>query len=393
MYGYIAFNDFINATARSDDDTFAFMAGGKLDNTFAGGSAYNSFVLPGADFRSIFINQSLSLSASIINFNEDFAEFMLMPIQILLTKEREFDIVQMYNKIDKVVQLRQKIRESARERDSKFNHDGSLTNKAKTGNFNGFAAEVVADTALENLIENIATSYMGPIGSAVAGMVYDGVTQGRVNTANVPEAIYNSVKNMTLNTAVNTTVKALGVTSTVSTFAVSAVTSALVSEILETAFGLDNHFGFGGDFVGVDDVGTPVHEAPLGFIDGIKNMLGMLDGVGLITSKEDYYETKQIAGWKNKAGRYMGQIGDDLRGASKTMKEKMREINRRAKENAQRMAKEIEEMGKRTLKEALDEWDREREGRDKSGFSGKDARGETERGTREGLGASGGMMA
>ncbi|QKF62926.1 hypothetical protein CMCT_0787 [Campylobacter mucosalis] len=71
----------------------------------------------------------------------------------------------------------------------------------------------------------------------------------------------------------------------------------------------------------------------------------------------------------------------------------MREINRRAKENAQRMAKEIEEMGKRTLKEALDEWDREREGRDKSGFSGKDARGETERGTREGLGASGGMMA
>ncbi|MDL0088689.1 hypothetical protein [Campylobacter gastrosuis] len=411
MFGYIAFIDTINITARSNDDTFAFMAGGLLDSTLAGGDRFSAFSAPSADFRAIGLNAPLSLSEVIAEYGEDFAEFALMPMQILTNQENVFDIVGMVKAMDKINEKKQEATDIILQAQNKERlKDGGVgvdnygnykqdrdINKSLQRGFERFAAEVRADSAYENALERVANSYMGPIGSALAGLAYDALTKEQINIGNVPESIYSELKSAVVNTTAKLAVTAFGVTSVVGMFGIGLAVSAAIDEVFEMVTGLDNHFGFGGSYAGTTETGTRLYERPQSFFEGIKGMFGFTDGVGLISDIEGYKKTGQIEGFKNAAGTYVGQISDHLVEMSDRMRERMGRISERAKADADYMGRELDKNNKdkRSLGDALREWDKnkDRNGREGGGFGSADAKGETERGTRAGLGASGGSWA
>lgn len=79
--------DYLNITNPDTGGVYDFMAGGLFDGYYAGGYGYNALNLPTPDLRSFFINQAFSLTAALLELNEDFAEFVLMPMQILILRE------------------------------------------------------------------------------------------------------------------------------------------------------------------------------------------------------------------------------------------------------------------------------------------------------------------
>ena len=58
-----------------------------FDYLFAGGSAYSPSFEPMPNLASLFISQSYSLTLSILDLNEDYAELALLPMQILIFRE------------------------------------------------------------------------------------------------------------------------------------------------------------------------------------------------------------------------------------------------------------------------------------------------------------------
>ena len=84
---YIGFDNLLNISNPSSGDVYDFMAGGMFDYYYAASLGYSPLLPPKPDLRSIFLEQGLSLSAALLGFNEDFAEFVLMPMQIITTND------------------------------------------------------------------------------------------------------------------------------------------------------------------------------------------------------------------------------------------------------------------------------------------------------------------
>lgn len=369
-------------------DGYSLMAGGAFDSTFAGGFAYSAFVLPKPNLSGIFMQESLSLTALLLGLNEDFVEFVLMPSRVTLINNRYFkkdNLLDMDMMIKDINTGKRLINQSKERLQKEYNQ--KHINSIVAGDINGslkFKLEVVGDSAFENLLERVGEAYMGPIGSALAGILHDAFETGEINGANVAEAIYGSLKSMSVNTATKMISNALGV-SVMTTYVATPFVSALVSEIFENIVGLDNHFGFGGDFIGANELGYEIYEAPKGFMDGVKDMLGLGNGIKeLIYDKNSYYETGQIAGVKIGKHKYIGQIGDSIMSGNRYEKE-LSKIDEMSKKQAEYMLDELEKL----KNEPRSKRDRDKE----SSWGNKDFRGETKSGSDYGLGASGGVWA
>ena len=78
-----------------------------------------------------------------------------------------------------------------------------------------------------------------------------------------------TVQSMVTNQATGIAARALGVTSLAAAAGINYAVGLVVEEVFEMAVGLDNHFGFGGEFVGYDADGTARYSAPVGFAQGM----------------------------------------------------------------------------------------------------------------------------
>jgi len=308
---YIAFNDILNVTNPEDSDVFSFMAGASaFDYLFAGGSAYSPSFEPMPNLASLFISQGYSLTLSLLDLNEDYAELALLPMQILIFREwnkraRDEAAEAAGEEIDDVVKKAvEKARNILRERDKDFaGPDGRTMGRsgAVSGEFLRELAEERKKGALRAALQGYAMNKWGPLGAIAAGWAYD----GQISAATIHDVVTASLKKEIVSLGVQTLSKALGVTSAFGTLAIGFALDSLFTETFEVMSGLDNHFGFGGDLAGFTSRGEPMYEQKIGFLDGVKRALGF--DIGRIELENEYGQTVGYE-WKGKKFEYARPI-------------------------------------------------------------------------------------
>lgn len=306
----IGLSEILNLTNSDTGDDYEFMAGGQFDFYQAGSLGYSAFNLPSPDLRSFFIAQAGNLSGAIIGLNEDFAEYVLMPM-IIAINQPDYDtslnmLIDGVNAATNITFSKPK----NSNRDNRFGRiDGNGFANLQRGDYTSlkeFLAEMRNDSYAENIAEDIGKMYGGVVGQALAGMLYDGIVNGRFNAVNVAEAMYQNMKSTMTSLAVQNTLSALGTTiSPIGVAAAASLINALVTEVFELAVGLDNHFGFGGDLNAV--VGnTAFYDRPMSFGEFMQDTFSGWFGIPDVTiAQTDYNGTltgarvgKQLYGYK-----------------------------------------------------------------------------------------------
>uniref|UniRef100_UPI003211B454 hypothetical protein n=1 Tax=uncultured Campylobacter sp. TaxID=218934 RepID=UPI003211B454 len=256
--------------------------GGLFDGYYAGGYGYNALNLPTPDLRSFFINQAFSLTAGLLELNEDFVEFILMPMQILLLHEDKDSAATLISSASEIVAKQAKERKAVirqSDRGDSFGKGlGGRTRGEINRNFRQFYGEMMMDSQYENAVEGLGYVFGGVFGRIAAGMLYDGLVNGEFNTANIGEALMNELKNTLTQSALSYGLRALGTApSLLGMFGLSLAIGSVVDEITEVIAGLDNHFGLGGELQGFDADGAPYYDRALEFGEFFKEKFGMLD--------------------------------------------------------------------------------------------------------------------
>lgn len=311
MQTYIAFNDVLNVTNPEDSDVFSFMAGAPaFDYLFAGGSAYSPSFEPMPNLASLFISQSYSLTLSILDLNEDYAELALLPMQILIFREwskraRDEAAEAAGEEIeDAVSKAVDKARDILRERDKDFAGPEGRTmgrSGAVSGEFLRELAEERKKGALRAALQGYAMNKWGPLAAIAAGWAYD----GQISVATIHDVVTASIKKEMVSLGVQTLSKAFGITSAFGTIAIGFALNSLFTETFEVMSGLDNHFGFGGDLAGFTSRGEPMYEQKIGFLDGVKRALGF--DIGRIELENQYGQTVGYE-WRGKKFEYAHPI-------------------------------------------------------------------------------------
>nr|DAK18664.1 MAG TPA: hypothetical protein [Caudoviricetes sp.] len=258
------------------------MAGGLFDGYYAGSYGYNALNLPTPDLRSFFINQAFSLTAGLLELNEDFVEFILMPMQILILHEDKDSAATLISSASEITAKQAKERKAVirqSDRGDSFGKGlGGRTRGEINRSFRQFYGEMMMDSQYENAVEGLGYVFGGVFGRIAAGMLYDGVVNGEFNTANIGEALLGELKNTLTQSALSYGLRALGTApSLLGMFGLSLAIGTIVDEITEVMAGLDNHFGFGGELQGFDADGAPYYDRALGFGEFFKEKFGMLD--------------------------------------------------------------------------------------------------------------------
>ena len=265
----IGLSDILNLTNSDTGDDYEFMAGGQFDFYQAGSLGYSAFNTPSPDLRSFFIAQAGNLSGALVGLNEDFAEYVLMPMIIAINQpDYDTSINLLIDSVEAVTKIKFSTPKSSN-RDNRFGRiDGNGFANLQRGDYTSlkeFLSELRNDSYAENLAEDVGRMYGGVVGQALAGMLYDGIVNGRFNVMNVAEAMYQNIKSTLTSVAIQNTLSALGTTiSPLGVAPIAGLINALVTEIFEMAVGLDNSFGFGGDLNAV--VGnTAFYDRPMSF--------------------------------------------------------------------------------------------------------------------------------
>ena len=265
----IGLSDILNLTNSDTGDDYEFMAGGQFDFYQAGSLGYSAFNTPSPDLRSFFIAQAGNLSGAIVGLNEDFAEYVLMPMIIAINQpDYDTSINLLLDGVEAVSKIKFSTPKNSN-RDNRFGRiDGNGFASLQRGDYTSlkeFISELRNDSYAENLAEDVGRMYGGVVGQALAGMLYDGIVNGRFNAMNVAEAMYQNMKSTLTSVAIQNTLSALGTTiSPLGVAPIAGLINALVTEVFEMAVGLDNSFGFGGDLNAV--VGnTAFYDRPMSF--------------------------------------------------------------------------------------------------------------------------------
>lgn len=368
MSQFIAFNDELNITNKEPDDLFSYLAGGELyANTFAAGAGYAIGRTSNINYTSIFLPFFVDEISSMMELNEDFVEFALMPMQIIFYKTAD-EKRQGYEKfeeisedVEKIVKLAKSLHERSGGKIGFAMDDGLISQRASDENFLKDLVEQRQKSAFKQILQNIAYAKFGAIGAIVAGWVYD----GRVSGAVVVDVVERVVSAKITDVAAGLLAKAIGLQAGFATLGLGMVIGSVLDEAFEVASGLDISFGFGGDIAGFNEIGQGIYEAPLSFWEGVKSMFGTLPTKDLAYDKESYERTGQIAGVKTKFGMYVGQVGDNL------VSGKGMGLSKRERSEALGMAKHMSRELDRSLKMSRSEKSRQRQA-EKHGSSGRD---------------------
>lgn len=306
----IGLSDILNLTNSDTGDDYEFMAGGQFDFYQAGSLGYSAFNTPSPDLRSFFIAQAGNLSGAIVGLNEDFAEYVLMPMIIAINQpDYDTSINLLLDGVEAVTKIKFSTPKSSN-RDNRFGRiDGNGFASLQRGDYTSlkeFISELRNDSYAENLAEDVGRMYGGVVGQALAGMLYDGIVNGRFNAMNVAEAMYQNMKSTLTSVAIQNTLSALGTTiSPLGIAPIAGLINALVTEVFEMAVGLDNSFGFGGDLNAV--VGnTAFYDRPMSFGEFLQDTFSGWFGIpDAVIGQTDYNGSvtgvrvgKQLYGYK-----------------------------------------------------------------------------------------------
>ena len=380
MKQFIAFDDELNITNKEPDDAFSYLAGGELyANTFAAGAGYMIGRTSQINYTSIFLPFFVDEISSMLELNEDFAEFALMPMQMIFYKSAD-EKRRGYEKFDEISEDAQKIVKLANDLYERSGgkigftmDDEPISQRVNNENFLKELVEQRQKSAFKQLLQNIAYSKFGVVGAIVAGWVYD----GRVSGAVVVDVVERVVSAKIADVAAGLLANAIGLQAGFATLGLSMVVGSVLNEAFEVASGLDISFGFGGDIAGFNEIGQGIYEAPLSFWDGMKSMFGALPTKDLAYDKESYERTGQIAGVKTKYGMYIGQVGDNLvSGKGMGLNKKERDS---ALGMAKSMARDLDKASKMSRSEKSRQRQAEKHGSSSGGGSSKMSRSEKSR--------------
>ena len=380
MKQFIAFDDELNITNKEPDDAFSYLAGGELyANTFAAGAGYMIGRTSQINYTSIFLPFFIDEISSMMELNEDFAEFALMPMQMLFYKTAD-EKRRGYEKFDEISEDAQKIVKLAKDLYERSGgkigftmDDEPISQRVSNENFLKELAEQRQKSAFKQLLQNIAYAKFGVVGAIVAGWVYD----GRVSGAVVVDVVERVVSAKIADVAAGLLAKAIGLQAGFATLGLGMVIGSILDEAFEVASGLDISFGFGGDIAGFNEIGQGIYEAPLSFWEGVKSMFGGVPTKDLAYDKESYERTGQIAGMKTKFGMYIGQVGDNL------VSSKGMGLNKKQRDNAlgmaKSMARDLDKASKMSRSEKSRQRQAEKHGSSSGGGSSKMSRSEKSR--------------
>lgn len=368
MKQFIAFDDELNITNKEPDDAFSYLAGGELyANTFAAGAGYMIGRTSQINYTSIFLPFFVDEISSMLELNEDFAEFALMPMQMIFYKSAD-EKRRGYEKFDEISEDAQKIVKLAKDLYERSGgkigfttDDEPISQRVNNENFLKELVEQRQKSAFKQLLQNIAYAKFGVVGAIVAGWVYD----GRVSGAVVVDVVERVVSAKIADVAAGLLANAIGLQAGFATLGLGMVIGSILDEAFEVANGLDISFGFGGDIAGFNEIGQGIYEAPLSFWDGMKSMFGGVPTKDLAYDKESYERTGQIAGVKIKYGMYIGQVGDNL------VSGKGMGLNKKERDSALGMAKSMARDLDKASKMSRSEKSRQRQA-EKHGSSSRD---------------------
>lgn len=368
MKQFIAFDDELNITNKEPDDAFSYLAGGELyANTFAAGAGYMIGRTSQINYTSIFLPFFIDEISSMMELNEDFIEFALMPMQMIFYKTAD-EKRRGYEKFDEISEDAQKIVKLAKDLHERSGgkigfttDDEPISQRVSNENFLKELAEQRQKSAFKQLLQNIAYAKFGVVGAIVAGWVYD----GRVSGAVVVDVVERVVSAKIADVAAGLLANAIGLQAGFATLGLSMVVGSILNEAFEVASGLDISFGFGGDIAGFNEIGQGIYEAPLSFWEGVKSMFGGVPTKDLAYDKESYERTGQIAGVKTKYGMYIGQVGDNL------VSGKGMGLNKKERDSALGMAKSMARDLDKASKMSRSEKSRQRQA-EKHGSSSRD---------------------
>ena len=380
MKQFIAFDDELNITNKEPDDAFSYLAGGELyANTFAAGAGYMIGRTSQINYTSIFLPFFVDEISSMLELNEDFTEFALMPMQMIFYKSAD-EKRRGYGKFDeisedtqKIVKLAKDLHESSGGKIGFTMDDEPISQRVNNENFLKELVEQRQKSAFKQLLQNIAYAKFGVVGAIVAGWVYD----GRVSGAVVVDVVERVVSAKIADVAAGLLANAIGLQAGFATLGLGMVIGSILDEAFEVASGLDISFGFGGDIAGFNEIGHGIYEAPLSFWDGMKSMFGGVPTKDLAYDKESYERTGQIAGIKTKDGMYIGQVGDNLvSGKGMGLNKKERDS---ALGMAKSMARDLDKASKMSRSEKSRQRQAEKHGSSSGGGSSKMSRSEKSR--------------
>lgn len=380
MKQFIAFDDELNITNKEPDDAFSYLAGGELyANTFAAGAGYMIGRTSQINYTSIFLPFFVDEISSMLELNEDFAEFALMPMQMIFYKSAD-ENRRGYEKFDEINEDAQKIVKLAKDLHERSGgkigftmDDEPISQRVNNENFLKELVEQRQKSAFKQLLQNIAYAKFGVVGAIVAGWVYD----GRVSGAVVVDVVERVVSAKIADVAAGLLANAIGLQAGFATLGLGMVIGSILDEAFEVASGLDISFGFGGDIAGFNEIGQGIYEAPLSFWDGMKSMFGGVPTKDLAYDKESYERTGQIAGVKTKYGMYIGQVGDNLvSGKGMGLNKKERDS---ALGMAKSMARDLDKASKMSRSEKSRQRQAEKHGSSSGGGSSKMSRSEKSR--------------
>lgn len=380
MKQFIAFDDELNITNKEPDDAFSYLAGGELyANTFAAGAGYMIGRTSQINYTSIFLPFFVDEISSMLELNEDFAEFALMPMQMIFYKSAD-EKRRGYEKFDEISEDAQKIVKLAKDLYERSGgkigftmDDEPISQRVNNENFLKELVEQRQKSAFKQLLQNIAYAKFGVVGAIVAGWVYD----GRVSGAVVVDVVERVVSAKIADVAAGLLANAIGLQAGFATLGLGMVVGSVLNEAFEVASGLDISFGFGGDIAGFNEIGQGIYEAPLSFWDGMKSMFGGVPTKDLAYDKESYERTGQIAGVKTKYGMYIGQVGDNLvSGKDMGLNKKERDS---ALGMAKSMARDLDKASKMSRSEKSRQRQAEKHGSSSGGGSSKMSRSEKSR--------------
>lgn len=380
MKQFIAFDDELNITNKEPDDAFSYLAGGELyANTFAAGAGYMIGRTSQINYTSIFLPFFVDEISSMMELNEDFVEFALMPMQMIFYKSAD-ENRRGYEKFDEINEDAQKIVKLAKDLHERSGgkigftmDDGPISQRVNNENFLKELVEQRQKSTFKQLLQNIAYAKFGVVGAIVAGWVYD----GRVSGAVVVDVVERVVSAKIADVAAGLLAKAIGLQAGFATLGLGMVIGSILDEAFEVASGLDISFGFGGDIAGFNEIGQGIYEAPLSFWEGVKSMFGGALTKDLVYDKESYESTGQIAGVKTKFGMYIGQVGDNLvsgKGKGLNKKERLEALGM-----AEHMSRELDKSSKMSRSEKSRQRQSEKHGSSSRDGSSKMSRSEKSR--------------
>ena len=352
----------LNITNDDGGDIYSFMAGGLFDYLYAGGGGYSQSFAPSPNLEAFFISQGFPTILSMLDLNEDFIEFALLPMQILIYKQYEGDIAEDIQKaIDDAIDVAKSIKDKSRGRSGYDAYEktekSGLSSKKFSDEFLKELLEERRKGVLKSALQSWAFNKFGPAGAILAGWAYD----GKISGATVADVVTGTLMHKATEILTEALAKGLKISSGWASLGIGIAVEAFVREAFEVAIGLDRSFGFGGELVGVDDIYGAYYEESYGVLEGIKNIFSKRDITrhvdinGEIVGFEDMRGTYRYKNYPTVSNVLTGKVKFGALEYEKRMSKKEAEAKRERDilngfwDRSERMLKREESPGARTL--------------------------------------------